>query len=266
MSLSHPSDLTPKSDLDKEAGKQNALIVQFRELDKKAESWIASWNPYHPSVIKHRGFKPVAIDESRVRVQAARIFLVAFGIFMLWAFFAPLDAGVSSSGTVVVSGYRKQLQHPTGGVVKEILIKEGDVVNEGDVLIRINPLQAQADLSAAELQYINAIVSEARLHAERNGDSKITWPKELDPWQGDEKLEEAKRIQQKLFDTRRTEFAAVINSKRAQLATLSEEASGNSQLAKEGYVSKAQANASMRTKLDAEQSLTSTQRPTKYIT
>ena len=84
----------------------------------------------------------------------------------------------------MVSGYRKTLQHPTGGVVQEILVKEGDSVKEGDVLIRINPLKAEADLSSAQLQYINALVMEARLKAERKGDGKITWPPELNRSEG----------------------------------------------------------------------------------
>ena len=81
--MNEHTDITPPQDTDKEAKKQNALVVQFKELDKKAESWIASWNPYHPSVIRHRGLAPVAIEESRIRVQASRFFLIAFGIILL---------------------------------------------------------------------------------------------------------------------------------------------------------------------------------------
>ena len=249
----------PSEEGDKASKKQNALVVQFRELDKKAEGWIQSWNPYHPAVIKNRGFEPVAIAESKIRKQTARFFLIAFGLFLIWAFFAPINAGVTTQGTVMVSGYRKLLQHPTGGVVQEILVKEGDSVKEGDVLIRINPLKAQADLSAAELQYINALVTEARLQAERKGDKQITWPKELNTWGNDPKALEAEQIQQKLFETRRTEYNLQLAGKRAQLATLTEEANSNAQLAKEGFVSKAQANQVMRMKLESELALNTMQ-------
>ena len=243
----------------KQTKKENALVVQFRELDKKAEGWIQSWNPYHPGVIQNRGFEPVAITESKIRKQAARFFFIAFGLFLLWAFFAPIDAGVTTQGTVMVSGYRKLLQHPTGGVIQEILVKEGDNVKEGDVLIRINPLKAEAELSSAELQYLNALVTEARLQAERKGEKQITWPKELSTWGNDPKVLEAQQIQQKLFDTRRTEYNLQLAGKRAQLASLSEEASSNAQLAKEGFVSKAQANQVMRMKLESELALNTMQ-------
>jgi len=242
----------PSGEGEKASKKENALVVQFRELDKKTEGWIQSWNPYHPGAIQNRGFEPVAITESKLRKKTARVFLIAFGLFLLWAFFAPINAGVSTQGTVMVSGYRKVLQHPTGGVVQEILVKEGDSVNEGDVLIRINPLRTQAELSAAELQYINALVTEARLQAERKGDKQITWPKELNTWGNDPKVLEAEQIQQKLFETRRTEYNLQLSGKRAQLSTLTQEANSNAQLAKEGFVSQSQANQVMRMKLESE--------------
>jgi protease secretion system membrane fusion protein len=203
-------------------------------------------------VVRNRPLQPVQIEESYIRKKAAKYFLIAFVLFMIWASFAPIDAGVSATGTVMVSGYRKALQHPTGGVVQDILIKEGDVVKEGDVLIRINPLKAEAELSASQLQYINALVMEARLQAERKGATKIIWPADLDPWAKDQRVIEAKGIQQKLFETRRAEIVAVIEGRRAQLATLTEEARSNAQLAAEGYVSKAQANQVMRSKVDSE--------------
>jgi protease secretion system membrane fusion protein len=244
--------LVPGNEDQKKNSKAHALVVHFKELDKKAEGWIQAWNPYHPDVIKHRPMAPVQVEESKIRRSAAKIFLIAFGIFLVWAFLAPLDAGVTTQGTVMVSGYRKTLQHPTGGVVQEILIKDGDIVQEGQVLIRINPLRAEADLSTAQLQYIGALVAEARLKAERRGDAKIVWPTELDTFGKDPRVDEAKGIQQKLFDTRRAEIVMVISGRRTQLATLSEEAKNNATLAQEGYVSKATANQVMRQKVDAE--------------
>ena len=243
----------------KALSKSQALVVQFKELDKKTESWIQSWNPYHPNALQSRKIQPIEIEESHLRKHATKLFLISFGIFMVWASFAPIDAGISAPGTVMVSGYRKTLQHPTGGIVQDILVKEGDVVKEGDMLIRINPLKAEAELSSAQLQYINTLVTEARLKAERKGENKIAWPPELDSWGNEPRVEEAKALQQKLFETRRNEIVAVINGRRQQVATLQEEARNNATLAQEGYVSRAQANQVLRTKVDAELSLNSMQ-------
>jgi len=244
---------------DKQARKENALIVQFRELDKKAEGWIQSWNPYHPNLVKDRPLKPVLVEESQIRKKMAKIFMVAFFAFFIWAVFAPIDGGITAQGTVVVSGYRKTLQHSTGGLVQEILVKEGQEVNEGDILIRINPLKAEADLTTAQLQYINTLVSEARLVAERRGDRKIIWPAELDSMNSDAQVQEAKQTQQKLFETRYKEYVMALNSRKAQLQSLSEESRGFAELAKEGYVPRAQANQAERSKLDAEIALNTLQ-------
>ena len=145
--MSQAGNLPPNSDALSGAGgallspeqmqeaKSSALVAQFKELDKKAEGWIQSWNPYHPDVVRNRPLQPVQIEESYIRKKAAKYFLIAFAVFMLWATFAPIDAGVSATGTVMVSGYRKALQHPTGGVVQDILVKEGDLVEHEDGLI-----------------------------------------------------------------------------------------------------------------------------------
>lgn len=254
-----PSKLNALSGSDKELSKTGALVVRFKEIDKKVESWVQSWNPYHPGVIRQRALTPVAIQDSQTNKQIARFILIAFSIFLIWAFFAPLDKGVVTPGTVMVSGYRKLLQHPTGGLIQEILVKEGDQVKEGDVLIRINPLKAEADLSTAQLQYISALATEARLQSERRGDKQITWPAELETIKTDVKVAEAKQLQQKLFDTRRKEFLTESNAKRTTAAMIADEYNANAQLAKEGFVSRSQANQLLRTKLEAENMVTSLQ-------
>lgn len=235
------------------------IVNHIKQLDQKAESWIQSWNPYRPEVVQGRPLQPVMIEESKIRKQSAKFFMIAFLMFMAWAALAPLDQGITTQGTVIVSGYRKSLQHPTGGVVQEILVKEGQEVQEGDILIRINPLKAEADLTAAQLQYINAVVTEARLLAERRGDKKITWPAELDTMRNDPRVQEAMQTQQKLFETRYREYAVALQSRKAQLASLTEEANSNAQLAKEGYVPRAQANQAERLKIEAEMSLNTLQ-------
>lgn len=254
---SSPGEKSEPSDLS--STRSNALVVKFKEIDKKAEGWIQSWNPYHPEVVKRRPLEAVVIEESKIRKKMARAFLIAFGVFMLWASFAPIDTGVNAVGTVMVSGYRKLLQHPTGGVVQAILVKEGQEVQEGQILIRVNPLKAEADLTTAQLQYINVLVTEARLVAERSGSRKINWPSELNAMAGDPRVIEAKQIQSKLFETRYKEYGMALVSRKAQVQSLAEEAKSNAELAKEGFVSKAQANQIERSKIEAEMALNTLQ-------
>ena len=249
----------PMSPEEREEKKSTALVTKFKELDKKAESWISSWNPYHPDQVRDRPLKPVVVEESIIRKKMAQIFMISFGLFMVWALFAPIDTGITAQGVVIVSGYRKALQHPTGGVVQEILVKEGQEVQEGDILIRVNPLKAEADLTAAQLQYYNVLATEARLLAERNGSKKITWPAELKEMTSDPRVVDAKQAQEKLFVTRYQEYGMALASRRAQVESLREEAKSNAELAKEGYVSRMQANQVDRTKIEAEMALSTLQ-------
>lgn len=80
------------------------------------------------------------------------ILLIGFGAFLLWASFVPLASGIPSSGSVIVDGRRKVVQHLSGGVVKQIMVKEGQSVKEGDTLMRMDDSIALANKSNAESQ------------------------------------------------------------------------------------------------------------------
>jgi protease secretion system membrane fusion protein len=105
---------------------ENTLVIKpnwLMRVDQMLNGWVTGWNPYDPSKLKQRNLEPVEIEESRIRKRAAQIFLIFFAVFLIWAIGAPLDAGVSVQGSVVVMGNRKAVQHPSGGVVQEIMIK-----------------------------------------------------------------------------------------------------------------------------------------------
>lgn len=251
----------------------SALFSPLRAGEAAVDRWIRSWNPYDPSQLKNRDLKPVEVEESQIRKSAARWFIGALLIFMAWAFYAPIDAGVNVSGNVVVSGYRKSVQHPSGGVVQEILAREGGLVQQGDVLIRINPLNTEANLAAAELQYINLLVTESRLKAERLNKGTIEWSTELDRWKDDPRVKEAKTLQVELLKSRRADFDSALSGLQAQLnglvsliaarqeqiKTLREEMVNTQKLAAEGLVPRNQANAVQRSKSELESSIATAQ-------
>jgi protease secretion system membrane fusion protein len=221
------------------------------DKQEKVDSWLESWNPYHPTKSKETDAEPVNLEESVVRVRFFRIFFIAFTVFMAWAYFAPIDSGVPAQGSVVVAGYRKAVQTMAGGVIGDIRIKEGDEVKKGDVLFTLNPLNSEANVSSVRLEYLNALVSEARLVAERLG-QPIRWPAMIDSLGSQYEIQEAKQIQQQLYNARRDELVKTVDSKRKQLVTLSEEYQNLEQLAQEGYVPRAQAAQALRSKIETE--------------
>jgi protease secretion system membrane fusion protein len=80
------------------------------------------------------------------------VLLITFGTFLVWAFFAPLDEGVPCGGTLVVDSKRKLIQHQTGGIVDQILVKDGDKVKEGQVMIRLLNSQSKTTLGVYQNQ------------------------------------------------------------------------------------------------------------------
>lgn len=85
-----------------------------------------------------------AKDETHYARLGWIVLAVGFGGFMLWALFAPLDKGVSAQGTVITDGQRKVVQPAVSGVIEEILVKDGDKVTAGQLLVRLNDLQVSA--------------------------------------------------------------------------------------------------------------------------
>lgn len=80
------------------------------------------------------------------------VLLFGLGGFLVWGFFADLDQGITSTGTVVVDSKRKVIQHATGGVIASIHVKDGQAVKEGDVLMKLVSTQSQAGLDIQKHQ------------------------------------------------------------------------------------------------------------------
>ncbi|MBD8496245.1 HlyD family type I secretion periplasmic adaptor subunit [Pseudomonas syringae] len=103
-----------------------------------------------------------------IRRIGVMIVLVTFGLFGTWAALAPLDNAVYGSGVVMVQSYRKTVQHLEGGIVKELLARDGDLVRKGDPLIVLDEAQLSAEYESTRNQLVSAQAKEARLRAERD--------------------------------------------------------------------------------------------------
>jgi HlyD family secretion protein len=104
---------------------------------------------------------------------------LTFGVAGVWAAVAKLDKAVMASGFVETEMNRKTVQHFEGGILREILIKEGDHVLEGQPLFRLQKTQAEASRDMVTNQLDSALALEARLTAERAQKKDITWPEDF---------------------------------------------------------------------------------------
>ena len=113
-----------------------------------------------------------------IRLGAA-IAAAFFIVFLGWAAFVPLDAGVHAAGQIAVSGNRQTVQHKDGGVVTAIYVREGQHVRAGQVLIELSAPELKAAERALTSDYLTLLAQRARLLAERAGQRDFTPPAEF---------------------------------------------------------------------------------------
>ena len=128
------------------------------------------------------------------------VFLVTFSG---WSMLAPLEGAVVAPGVVSVDTNVKTVQHLEGGIVEEILVREGDRVAAGDVLFRLQDTLPASILNELQAQYFEARATEARLVAERDGKFVIAFPEDLRIKVADRAAREAISGQQNIFESRR---------------------------------------------------------------
>lgn len=130
-----------------------------------------------------------------------------------WAAATNLAGAVVASGHMVVDSYVKKVQHPTGGVVGEILVREGDKVKAGDVVLRLDSTTTRANLAIVTRRLDEFRARFARLEAERDDLQAVVFPAELQSRADDPEIAAILHGEERLFAIRRE----ALESKRAQL-------------------------------------------------
>lgn len=227
-----------------------AKLDMFKRLSSKSASTRG------PSDISDHAAPALSADAG----HAARVGLWALGLgfggFLLWAGLAPLDEGVPGQGMVTLDTKRKTVQHLTGGLVKEVLVGEGDQVKEGQLLIRLDEAVARANFEAVRQRYIGLRAMEGRLQAEQRGQAKISFHPDVQEASRDPQIQQVVLTQEQLFNSRRAAMRADLQSmeesiqgqqgliqayegmllnRKNQQALLAEELNNTRGLVKEGY-------------------------------
>jgi len=201
------------------------------------------------------------------------LLVITFGGFGAWAFTAPLAAAVVAQGSFVATGQNKIIQHLEGGIIKEILVNEGDHVEAGQPIIRLDETSAQANersmlFRRARLEAINA-----RLMAEYNGSETLEFPDWLKEQGHDPEINAILESQLISFQSSRRKLESDLQLLRSnmeslefraegyetqrksmtrQAALLQEELAGKMTLLDSGFIRKTETNAVRRAIADAE--------------
>ncbi len=155
----------------------------------------------------------------------ALIFLT-FGVAGGWAAIAKVDRAVVAPGFVSIETNHKTVQHFEGGIIRAILVKEGDIVKEGQVLIRMEKVQAQANSDLLSNQLYSYLALEARLLAERDDLNAIVWPAEFDSRQKDPLISKLMSDEIGQFNERRSSLNGQIKIIEAKVGQLKTEIEG----------------------------------------
>ena len=139
--------------------------------------------------------------------------------FGTWAFLAPLASAVVASGSFVATGQNKQVQHFEGGIIREIMVKEGDVVDANQPLVRLDETAVKSKLRRLTLQRYRLLATSARLKAEIEASDKILLPPML--WK-----EAEDPVVQFIFQAQEAEFTARRTSLLGQESVLKKEIAG----------------------------------------
>ena len=196
-------------------------------------------------------------DTRGIARKALWVLGIGFGGFLLWAALAPLDEGVPTPGMVTIDTKRKAIQHLTGGIVKEVLVREGDMVKEGQVLMRLDEAVSKANYESVRQRYLGLSAMQSRLKAEQTGAGRVDFSKDvLEAAAADPFMAQQVNNQRQLFDSRKQALQSdlqafqeaieglkaqreaaqgMLAQRQQQLALLKEELSNTRELVKDGY-------------------------------
>jgi HlyD family secretion protein len=135
------------------------------------------------------------------------------GGFLGWGWLFTIDGAVIARGQFVLDGSTKKIQHHTGGIVREIAVRDGDLVQEGALLVRLDDTALRSSLNVVSNQLVELEARVARLQAERDGHAVITFTEALVARRIDAEIEQIMAAEIRFFEARRTSRAGA----RAQL-------------------------------------------------
>jgi HlyD family secretion protein len=169
-----------------------------------------------------RSAPPALRDRLRGVTWTGNLLVCGFVIGLgTWSTYAPLESAAVAAGTVESESSRKTIQHLEGGIIREILVADGDVVRSGQTIISLEDTKARAEAQSLRGQLWEATAREARLRAEQHGEGQVSFPAELEMAQkASPPVATVLAGQRGIFETRRQVFqsqAAVNREKRSQV-------------------------------------------------
>lgn len=139
------------------------------------------------------------------------VILLTFGVLGGWSAVARIDGGVVAPATIVVDSNKQTVQHLEGGIVDELLVRDGSVVRAGDVLLRLDQARIDANVGLHQKQQAILLALEARLLTQRDMKGELVFPREVLEQQADPLVAAAMLDNRRQFDARRSTLAGALD-------------------------------------------------------
>ncbi len=164
-------------------------------------------------------------DERPIRNIGITVMVITFGILGTWSFFAPIDSAALAPGHVTVKSHSKTVQHLDGWIVSQLLAKDGDIVKEGDVLLKLDRTEVNAQLEILRGQMIALSSQMARLVAERDNLNEISFPDNLKDL-SDAHIVEARQGENQIFQARKNSIEGETTVLKQRISQLNSKING----------------------------------------
>ena len=205
-----PQDRQPRSSALVPERRPRVVITAIDELEPLEFAWWTAPTPASPRA----GLRGVTWTGNLLVI----CFVLGIGI---WSAFAPLESAAIASGVVESESSRKTIQHLEGGIVRDILVSDGDTVRTGQILIALDDTKVRAEVQSLQGQLWDATAREARLQAEQQGQEQLLFSARLETARNESaSAATVLKAQQSIFEARRQVFqsqVAVIREKRLQV-------------------------------------------------
>jgi len=180
-----------------------------------------------PQLIIQPWYSDVPRNSRLAKVAGTAIMLSTIMGFGVWGNTAPIAGAVIATGIFVTTGQNKTIQHLEGGVIREIAVREGDIVEPGQLLIQLDDVSARAELRRLALRRLRAEAIESRLTAEAQGQPRWIVPPILASQTTDRDAETLVHAQLAAFEARARNMASDIAGRQKAIDALNERINGS---------------------------------------
>ncbi len=193
----------------------------------------------------------ISIDPTRYIVAGLIIILIFFGGLAVWAVYFPFQGAVIATGVVKVFGERKIVQHLEGGMINRIFVKEGDKVEQGDVLIELKSSRVLSDVELLRGRLLSKLAEQARLNAEIGMKEEIKWPEDLMALKDNSEVADIIATETNIFRHKKSDMEGKISLYNSQIKQLGNKIEG----AREEYKTQEVVIANLNEELSAKRPL-----------